>query len=66
MKENFWFSNKISLKYVLLGLIDNKPVMVKIMDCHPTDNKPMNDSLIYWHIFVLFTDKYIKQSASIS
>ena len=30
LNENFWFSNKISLKCIPYGLIDNKPILVQI------------------------------------
>ena len=31
LNENFWISNKISLKYVPYGLIDNKQLSEPIM-----------------------------------
>ena len=31
LNEIFWITNKISLKYVLYGLIENKPSLVQIM-----------------------------------
>ena len=34
--ENFWITNKISLKYVPDCLIDNKSVLVQVMACHLT------------------------------
>ena len=42
LNENFWISNKISLKYVPEGLIDNKPSLVLIMGCRRTGSLLMH------------------------
>ena len=46
MNENVWISKKISLKFVLKGLINNIPELVQIMAwCRPGD-KPLSESMI--------------------
>ena len=44
--ENYWISNKISLKYVPLGLIDNKPSLVQIMGCRRTGDNPLSELIM--------------------
>ena len=44
--ENFWISNKFSLKYVPYGVIDNKPSLVQIMGCHQTGDKPLSEPMM--------------------
>ena len=36
LNENFWILNRISLKYVLYGLVDNNSSLIQIMGCHRT------------------------------
>ena len=43
LNENFRISNKISLKYVPYGLIDNKPSLVQIMGCRQIGDKPLSE-----------------------
>ena len=45
LNENLWISNKIPLKYVTQGSIDNKPSLVQIMDSW-TDYNPLSE--IWW------------------
>ena len=40
LNENCWILNKISLKYVHYGLIDNMAALVEIMGLHRTGNEP--------------------------
>ena len=44
--EDFWISNKISLKYVPWGLIDNKTSLVEIMGCHWLGDKPLSEPMM--------------------
>ena len=60
LKENFWLSNKISLKYVLYGLIGNKPVFVQIMAWHWAWDRPLSEP-----VMSLLTDAYVRHMASI-
>ena len=46
LSENFWISNKISLKYVPCGLVDNKLSLVRMMGCHRTGNKPLSEPTV--------------------
>ena len=61
LNENFCISNKISLKYVLYGLMNNKPSLVQIMDCRQTGDKPLSEPMT-----VEFTDTYMHDSTSMS
>ena len=46
LNENVWFSNKISLKFVPQGLINNIPALVQIMAwCRPGD-KPLSEPVL--------------------
>ena len=42
LNENFWISNKISLAYVLWGLLDNRAALVQIMACRRSRDKPLS------------------------
>ena len=53
LNENVWIPIKISLKVVPKGPINNIPALVKIM-------------AIIWTNDSLFTDTYVRQSASMS
>ena len=46
LNETFWISNKISLKCVPQGLIDNKPSLVRIMGCRRTGDKPLAEPMM--------------------
>ena len=45
LNETFWISNKISLKYVPYGLIDNK-LLVEIMGCRQSGDKPLSQPMM--------------------
>ena len=56
LNENFLIFNKISLKYVPYGLIDNMATLVKIMACHLSPNRRQsiiwtNVGMFYWGIY---------------
>ena len=61
MNDNFWILDKISLKYVPLGQIDNMGALVQIMVWHQSDDKPLSEPMMVW-----FTDAYMRHSASMS
>ena len=46
MNQNVWFSNKISLKYVLWGPIDNNGALVQMMAWRRTGDKPLSESMM--------------------
>ena len=53
--ENIWILNKISLKYVPWGLIDNMSALVQIMAwCHP-GGKPLSEPML-----TQLTDTYVE------
>ena len=55
LNENIWISNKISLKYVPWGVIDNMAALVQIMAwCRP-GVKPLSESMMN-----KFTDAYMR------
>ena len=60
---NGYFSilQKISLKYVAWGLIDNVAALVQIMAWHLTGNKSLSEPML-----VCGTDAYMHHSASMS
>ena len=63
MNENVLISNKISLKFVSKGPIDNIPALVQIMAWRrPGDNW----QAIIWTNDGYFTDAYMRHSASMS
>ena len=55
--ENVRISNKILLKFVPMGLINNIPALVQIMAWRRTGNKPYLNRwwLVYWHIYAALT-----------
>ena len=59
--ENVWISIKISLKFVPKGPINNIPALVQIMAWRRSGDKPLSKSMM-----VLFTDAYMRHSASMS
>ena len=61
LKENFLILNKISLKYVSLGLIDNMAALVQIMAWRRTGDKPLSEPMMAY-----CTDAYMRLSASMS
>ena len=46
--ENVWILNKISLKYVPYGLIDNKAALVQIMAWRRRGDKPLSEAMLVW------------------
>ena len=46
VKENVWFSIKISLKFVPKGPIDDIPVFVQITTWHKPGNKPLSEPVM--------------------
>ena len=59
--ENCCPWNKISLKFVPHGPINNIPALSQIMAWHRSDDKPLSESMM-----VLFTDAYMHHSALMS
>ena len=53
LNENFWIWNKISLKYVPLGLIDNMAALVQVMAWRQPGDMPLSEAMfVYWCIHV--------------
>ena len=46
LNENIWVSNKISLKYVPWGLIDNMSALVQIMAWRRPGDKPLSEPML--------------------
>ena len=46
LNENFWILNKISLKYVPLGVIDNMAALVQIKAWHRPGDKPLSEPMV--------------------
>ena len=46
LNENIWISNKISLKYVPRGPIDNMSALVQIMTWRQKDEKPLPEPMV--------------------
>ena len=61
LNEHFLILNKIWLKCVPCGLIENKAALVQIMAWHRTGNKPLSEAML-----VCCTDTYMRHSASMS
>ena len=61
LHENFWILNKISLKYVTWGQIDNMAALVEIMAWRWTGAKPLSEPMMVYCI-----DAYVQHSASMS
>ena len=61
LNENFWILNEVSLKYDLLGLIDNMATFVQIMAWHQAGTKPLSEPVL-----VCFTDSCMHHLASLS
>ena len=55
LNENIWISNKISLKYVPWGEIDNMAALVQIMAWRRPGTKPLSESMMN-----KFTDAYMR------
>ena len=55
LNENIWISNKISLKYVPWGLIENMLALVQIMAWRRTGDKPLSEPML-----TQFTDAYMR------
>ena len=58
LNENVWISNKISLKFVGKGQINNIPALVQIMDWRRPGDKPLSEPMM----ISLLT--YMRHSAS--
>ena len=55
LNENAWISIKISLKFVLEGLIDNIPALIQIMARHRPGDKPLSEAMMVrlpTHVYV--------------
>ena len=61
LNKNFWILNKISLKYVLQGLIDNMAALVLIMAWRRTGAEPLSEAML-----PCYTDAYMRHLASMS
>ena len=61
VNENAWISNKISLKFVLNGPINNIPSLVQIMAWWRPGIKPL-----YKPVMVSFKDAHMRHSVSMS
>ena len=62
VNENDWIANKLSLKYIPQGLIDNMAALVQIMAGHLTGAKPsLSDALL-----VCCTDAYMRELIHVS
>ena len=59
LNENLWILNKIWLKYVPWGLIDNMAAWVQIMAWRRTGDKPLSEPML-----VCYTGAYMRHSAS--
>ena len=55
LNENIWISNKISLKYVPWGLIDNMAALVQIMAWRRPGHTPLFEPML-----TQFTDAYMR------
>ena len=55
MNEKFCISISISLKFVPKGPVDNKTVLVQIMACCKTGDKPLSEPML-----TQFTDAYMR------
>ena len=55
LKENGRILIQISLKCVPRGLINNKPVLVRVMACHLFGDKPLSEPMLNQ-----FTDAYTR------
>ena len=53
--ENYWIPIRISLKFVPMSAIDNKPAMVQGMAWHRRNNKPLPEPML-----TQFTDAYMR------
>ena len=61
LNENIWISNKISLKYVPRGLIDNMSALFQIMAWHRSGDKPLSEQML-----TQFTDAYMQHKGEMS
>ena len=61
LNENSWILNKISLKYVPWGLINNMATLVRIMAWRRTGDKSLSEAMLVYCI-----DAYMRHSASMS
>ena len=48
LNENVWISNKISLKFVPKGPINNIPALVQIMAWRRPGDKPLSEPMVVW------------------
>ena len=61
LNENVWISIKISLKFVPKGPINIIPVLFQIIAWRRPGDKPLSEPMV-----ILFTDAYMRHSASMS
>ena len=61
LNENIWNLIIISLKFVPEGPINNIPALVQIMAWRRSGDEPLSEPMM-----VLFTDAYMRHSASMS
>ena len=61
LNENIWISNKIYLKCVPWGLIDNMSALVQIMAWRRPGDKPSSKPML-----IQFTDAYMRLSGEMS
>ena len=61
LNENFWFLNRIALKYVHQDLTINMATFVQIIALHQSGDKPLSEAMLVW-----FTNAYMHHSASMS
>ena len=59
--EDVWISNEISLKFVPIGLIDNKSALVQVMAWRWTGDKPLTEAML-----TQFTDAYMQHKGEVS
>ena len=61
LNENVWISNKISLKFVPCGQIDDKSALVRTVAWCRTDDKPLSEPTM-----ADLTDTYMHRSPSLN
>ena len=55
LNENIWITNKILLKYILPGLIDNMSALVQIVAWRRLGDKPLSEPML-----AQFIDAYMR------
>ena len=56
LNENYRIPIRISLKYVPMSPIDNKPALVQVMACRRTGDKPLPELML-----TQFTDAFLRK-----